>query len=322
LERGPIEDVNEYEITTIKIGVISASSEARALEDNVYRLSPNDDLEWRAMANILSSAGVKHILLVGRQGSWFQYEANETIKKFESQGGSTLLVSNLSFNESLDAEKTLEEMDEVLSGSLKGVDRGKISVVYYDFPNSWSIAGGDELLRELKDHPRLLNITWFGYSSTSNVEKYLRSVEDQVSKIKLIGIGDPSHSLSGEIYEHVNGLWQNWGVNEPTTTDDLSFYDASIYDSLWVACLSAIQAGGTNEKVIKSVLPTVAAEYNGATGRVYLDENGDRTGLVYAIYGYYKVGNDVGGLVSVRIGYYDDSSGEVTWVEGLFPTVK
>jgi hypothetical protein len=301
----------------------SSTSPSYNLNDNVYRLSPNDDLEWRAMANILSSAGVKHILLVGRQGSWFQYEANETIKKFESQGGSSLLVSNLSFNASLsDAKKTLEEMDEVLSGSLEGVDRGKISVVYYDFPNSWSIAGGDELLMELKDHPRLLNITWFGYSSTGNVEKCLGSVEDQVSKIRLIGIGDPSYSLSGDIYEHVNGLWLNWGVNEPTTTDDLSFYDANIYDSLWVACLSAIQAGGTNAKVVNSVLLTVAAEYNGATGRVYLDENGDRTGLVYEIYGYFKMGHDVGGLVSVRVGYYDDSSGEVTWVEGLFPTVK
>ena len=77
--------------------------------------------------------------------------------------------------------------------------------------------------------------------------------------------------------------------------------DASFYDSVWVACLSVLEANSTDGKILRDVIPRVASGYSGASGKIIFDVNGDRS----VDYIYFEAAN-VGGTFSwVKVGSYD-----------------
>ena len=77
--------------------------------------------------------------------------------------------------------------------------------------------------------------------------------------------------------------------------------DASFYDSVWVACLSVLEANLTDGRILREVIPRVASRYSGASGKIIFDVNGDRS----VDYIYFEATN-VGGTISwVNMGSYD-----------------
>jgi ABC-type branched-subunit amino acid transport system substrate-binding protein len=99
----------------------------------------------------------------------------------------------------------------------------------------------------------------------------------------------------------------------------LGYYDANIYDCCWVMVLSVLEAGTADGTEVAKVLPEVAAGFTGATGPCILDENGDREGVDYDLWGYFEVD---GTCESLRCGTYHHESDSVEWDEALMPPLK
>jgi len=99
----------------------------------------------------------------------------------------------------------------------------------------------------------------------------------------------------------------------------LGYYDANIYDCCWVMALSVLEAGSAEGKEVIEFLPDVATAYNGATGAIILDENGDRDAVDYALWGYFEVDGE---LRCLRCGLYNCTTDSVTWDEELKPVIK
>ena len=111
-------------------------------------------------------------------------------------------------------------------------------------------------------------------------------------------------------YERLNRQW----VNAIRVAGSLGYYDANIYDGLWVLSLSAIRANSTEPLDIEEVLPAVASEYVGATGRCSLDELGAREGADYNVYAYVEAGGNIKSLICGSYGWESDA---FTWNQTL-----
>ena len=78
--------------------------------------------------------------------------------------------------------------------------------------------------------------------------------------------------------------------------------------------MSAIRTNSTEPLDIWRVLPSVASEYVGATGRCTLNEFGARVGADYRVYAYFMVD---GKVKSLPCGSYSWESDRFTWDESL-----
>jgi ABC-type branched-subunit amino acid transport system substrate-binding protein len=111
-------------------------------------------------------------------------------------------------------------------------------------------------------------------------------------------------------YDRLNRIW----TNSTIFPNPLGYYDVNIYDGLWVLSLSAIKANSTKPLDIMKVLPSVASDYVGATGRCTLNDTGARAGADYDIYAYFEV---EGRTRNLLCGSYRWEESRFTWDNGL-----
>jgi ABC-type branched-subunit amino acid transport system substrate-binding protein len=83
-----------------------------------------------------------------------------------------------------------------------------------------------------------------------------------------------------------------------------------------VAALTLLKSNLTDATTLKATLPGVAASYSGATGRVLLDNNGDRTNLNYDLWAYLNVNGENKASIC---GQYNATVDKIIWDETLIP---
>jgi branched-chain amino acid transport system substrate-binding protein len=89
------------------------------------------------------------------------------------------------------------------------------------------------------------------------------------------------------------------------------FTAVNIYDCLWVAALSVLEAQEYNGETIHKILPKVADSYYGVGGWTALNEAGDRK---YPTYNIYQIVKD-GEIKWKTIGFYDGVTDSIQWFD-------
>jgi len=90
-------------------------------------------------------------------------------------------------------------------------------------------------------------------------------------------------------------------------------YSIILYDSLWIAALSIMEAGVNNGQVIKNVVPYVCDHYFGASGWTELANNSnDRAGLNIEFYEVEQVTTNNYNWVLAAT--FDSTTQTVTWI--------
>ena len=97
---------------------------------------------------------------------------------------------------------------------------------------------------------------------------------------------------------------------EALTGQIFTSYTAYEYDIFWIYALSVAKVGSTNPMLIKSVLASVAKNYNGASGYCELNIYGDRLNPGFEIWGYTSAGGNVQAKLSGSV----NTGNEVTWL--------
>lgn len=157
----------------------------------------------------------------------------------------------------------------------------------------------------LRENPPL--VTWYGLETLTGSPAYLQMPDGTAAKIKLIGSVETFTSTP--TYERVNALWLA-SFEAPPTGASLNTVTANIYDGLWILSLSVIEANSTEPLKLMKVIPSVASNYVGATGRCTLNTNGDRLGADFDFYEYTLV---EGVVKSVQLGSYSWEANQFTW---------
>jgi ABC-type branched-subunit amino acid transport system substrate-binding protein len=204
----------------------------------------------------------------------------------------------------------LSRADSALERMISIYGRSNTAVLWLSFPSDVG-PGGEQFLAEAANTTSLSSVNWYLYDDTSSRGAY-NGVSEVPSKLRLISL--EMVLKPNPTYDRLNRIW----VNSTNSHSPLGYYDANIYDGLWILSLSAIRANSTKPLDIMKVLPSVASDYVGATGRCTLDDTGARAGADYDVYAYFEV---EGRTRSLLCGSYRWGEGTFIWDNGLLGDV-
>ena len=287
------------------IGVPDSHCRTHKQVDSIYRMSPNETEETRALIEAIRAVGVRALILLNPDYTW---EYLPTILPTEGLDLETVVEITYSHTEAelsewqqKDAERATALMDEAsskLNQLLKLYTPSEVGV-FYSPPNL-----NENDLKEIANHPELLSLNWFTVPDQYREQATLSKYGEVLAKIHLLSFELPkptgSRYLTLEMGYEESTLYAADGA-------PLGLKEAALYDSVKVAALSVIQSGSTEGDCLQTAIREAAPNYIGASGRMTLDANGDRMKSDFDICGYYEVD----GLTQwVSVGHFDAETGE------------
>jgi ABC-type branched-subunit amino acid transport system substrate-binding protein len=271
----------------------SSTSPSLSTKDNIFRLVQNDNNQGKEIAKKMWNDGIRLVVPIWRDDSYGNELYNAMKVNFEKLGGNvseegvtydphvgkfaaslhrinfimwdqelkslSVAVSN-AINSSLSIDVTKEKQNFSTSGD----SNAKVGV--------YIIAYGEiiPILLQAPSHIGLDSVRWYGSDGIAKNERLLdyHDTMQFISKTKFV---TPLMSLDHNIKEF-ESLENNTGL-------ELNSYDANAYDALWIAALTESKSDGCiNIEKLKENFNNIINSYSGSSGKIKLDEKGDRIG--------------------------------------------
>lgn len=289
--------------------IISPSSTAVQLAipgDNVFRFCAIDDLQGPAIATVMYSAGVTHMISVYLANPWGEGLDEAASEKFTSLGG--VVLDHIEFPATFDpanlAEQIKSTAEEAVAEGVPEEEIGVFLVAYGEALQIFYHAAGYPILSEIK---------WFGTDGTVMLSDIAdltgHPTETQfaldtkfTSTMYRIPETQKFDYVKEEIVEKLG--------REPT------IYAYGAYDSVWVVALALANVNKYDAMKVKEILPQVASSYIGASGNIVLNENGDLAVADYTLWRPVKTDSTV---EWTEVGVYYYATDSVEWKEGYEP---
>ena len=285
------------------IVVISQSSTAvdLALKDRIFRFTPNDNAQAPALARLMYQLGIRYVIHVWRDDPWGNGLQRGVADSFKKLGGSVDEGIKYSPEEKTFVTQVAALKDKV-EAALAKYPKSQVAVNLIAFEEA------AVLMKEATKYPILREVRWFGSDGTAGSGDLLK--DPDVAKFcydtKFLNtIFAPTESdVFNKVKEHV----------KKTLGREPDAYTYIAYDILWVLVKAILFVEKQDPAAVANVLPQVAAAYFGASGRIVLDENGDRVPELYDIW----VINEVspGKYDWVKVAYWSRTTDSVTFLPG------
>jgi len=292
---GSLEYVNENDMLLFSP---SSTSPTLAFDDNLYRLCTNDFVQGEVIADIYEELGKEAILIYHRDDSWGSgladvIEAECISRGIDVLGKVSYDPSNLNFPDDARAFET------ILAGSGYTMEQLVFQAVMFDEINDllWEV--------EWLDAPFLEGVQWIGCDGTSKNQRVIDEYPYLGTHLKIYGTYqapdylDPSYVALAERYATLTG-------------SELGFYMAAEYDILWILAEAVINAGSWETEAVRGEIEAIVDGYQGVSGQSTFDENGDRVGADYDIWGYGWIDEEAS---NIKYGYYDLETDSITFYE-------
>ncbi|MEM4631594.1 MAG: ABC transporter substrate-binding protein [Acidilobaceae archaeon] len=146
-----------------------------------------------------------------------------------------------------------------------------------------SFEEGVDFMTEAAKYSIAHEIKWYGTDGLALSTKLLESATARDLAIKTNFRA--TIALSLENLELVRKVY--WEVKDRVGYAPES-YSFNTYDAVWVIGLAVVAAGGATDAEVSTIaelIPKIVEIYYGASGKIVLDENGDRVGSDYGIFG-------------------------------------
>nr|QNO54185.1 penicillin-binding protein activator LpoA [Methanosarcinales archaeon ANME-1 ERB7] len=263
------------EVETIKayaeengILLVSASSIAPSLAipgDNVFRFCPDATHQAEAVARLMWEDGVRVVIPLWRGDVWGDDLVEATKGCFEELGGT--MVDGVRYS------PTTEDFSTEL-GSLNS----KVSQTIAQYGDVDSLGvyllAFEEVVPifiQAQNYPSISTVKWYGNNAVA-LDKELISNTPAAQFAIRTGFPNPTYAV---------GKTEKYGLVDDPIRKKIgrppNNYAFAAYDALWVATLSYLATGRTNDSAtLKIALPQTAGSYFGATGWTVLNEAGDR----------------------------------------------
>jgi branched-chain amino acid transport system substrate-binding protein len=290
----------------------SQSSTAISLaipNDYLFRLSPNDAAQGKAIARELKDLGYQQIVVLNRHDTYGDGLAKAVIDDFKLLGGSASTNSPLAYDIlTTDFTPLLTSVQSDYNAAVSKIGATKVAIVAVTFETD----GAGILLKAQSSFTGLLSGVWYDTDgvATSTIITNATSGSGQVAaKVKLVStIGQPTPSSpTVKSIDFANRF--NATAKQPPDA-----YGPAAYDCAYLLALSILAAGQNDGHAIQQILPAVANNYFGVTGWVLLQDSGDRAPVGYL---FYEVKLVNGVPAWVKAGSYDPSTDAVTWDPGF-----
>lgn len=248
--------------------LVSPTSVAQSLAipgDNIYRLTPSDNLQAEATVAMLKDKGINTSIIIVRDDVWGNGLADLIKEKFESDGGRIAHIFKYSTDET-DFSSLAADVDNKLSELILTHDMTEISV------NMLSFAEGADILEAVQVYDNSFLVKWYGSSAFAGNKALLENKAALFAinvdfECPLFGL-DPNAQT---VYEPVGTKVNNIIGRMP------DIYAYAAYDALWLAARTFMLNDFQNDfGSIKTTFYELASTYLGASGNTEFNENGDR----------------------------------------------
>ena len=281
--------------------LISPSSTSTALsiaDDNLFRFVPDDRNQAEFISNKMWNDGIRVVIPMWRSDTF----GNELVKgvkeNFEKKGG--LVMEGVEyhphtgeFSSSLHRinfimwNQYLKKLSNILENATHQFDAQKVGIYLVSFDEVTPI------LIQSNEHPILQKVKWYGSDASAQNLQIIRN-HDAAYFAEMINFSNPlfqvnlnnskAEALGEEIEEKLHG------------SSSLT-YPILAYDTYWVTALSLekiIDKSTVNIDVesLKKIITGTAADYDGISGKIILNDAGDRINANYDIWSVVKSHKD------------------------------
>jgi len=275
----------------------SSTSPLLAVADWVFRVVPTDLAQGKAIVDLMQKLGIKRAAIIYRNDAWGVGLKDVIVSEAQKLG--IQIVAAEGYDP--DPKAFPQAMPAVVSKVSKALGQPSpdTAVVFASFEDdgvaAMSAAGGD---------PVLSKVRWIGTDGFAYSEALIKQVGQYMAAAKLLGTvaapdpNDPNYQAFKQKYKAKYG-------KDPVA------YDPYSYDAAMILMKIVCEIGTDDPDRVKATLEQWAKEgkYSGVTGKVYLDEYGDRAYPNYLIWGVVVEG---GQPKYIDAGYYSGTDRKIT----------
>jgi len=256
----------------------SSTSPKLAIDDNIYRLIPDDTKQGKVLAELFVYDGIKVIVPIYRGDVWGDGLYESTLDSFVSLGGTVDPGIRYSPEVTVfSSEASL--LDGIVSNYVQdGYTNDEIAVLVIGFSEVV------HLFNFVGSYDNLRNVSWYGSDGSSNDDAI---TSDKIATAFATDVGLVTTQFSAPdspTVQHINQALIEQTGSIPNA------YAYSAYDAVWLIGNAVLETGSTDSAVIISALPDVAATYDdGAIGKITFNDAGD---LAISNYALWSIGED------------------------------
>jgi branched-chain amino acid transport system substrate-binding protein len=272
----------------ILISYSSTSSLLSIKGDNLFRLVPDDTDQGKIVAERMISDGIKVIVPIWRGGLYGNELYKSTKSHFEKLGGEVeeginykpytgKFATSLHRINFLMWNQALEKLNAIVSDAVKKYGADSVAVYVISFDEITPILIQSTLYEDLG------KVRWYGADKIAQNHQITKNVDSALFAMK-VNLSNPLYSIDTESKKS-HDLKE---VLEKQLHEVSSItYPALTYDSYWIASLSldnnsTFNHGNENlTKSFKEIVVETAESFDGISGKIQLNEAGDRIGGNY-----------------------------------------
>ena len=291
--------------------VISPSSTAIELAipgDNIFRFTPADDVQSKAVGALARELGIRGVVIINRADTWGEGLAKATREVLEAAG---IEVRNVySYNpESPNFSAIAASAADDVRALVEQYGRDKVAVIAIGFKEVV------QLFKQAANYKELREVAWFGSDGTANLSEFIDDPVAARFAVETLFINPIFSPSATEVQERVKErMLQDLG-EEPDA------YSYAAYDAVVAITLALLQTGPMESldelvNATKELLPQITESDEfaqlAATGKFPLNDAGDRA---TADYDWWIVAEVEGKPQWVKIGVYRGLQDANEWIE-------
>ena len=249
-----------------------------AIPDHIFRLTPDDTNQARALAAVLTLDGIDSVVTIYRDDAYGQ-DLNDALTKEMAQRGG-MVASAIPYSPDgagLDTAALLNDISLKIQDQIEARGSDKVAVVVISFTEIIKIA------EVFVDYPVLSQVRWYGSEAVVNLKAMTEGELGSFSTtVKLSGVQQSvaPNPLNVRLADELRirlGLLPDEAIN---------VFAYTVYDSLLVLANTMLATQSSDPDTLMQALPHVATRTFGAVNHDSLNENGD---LASADYGIWQV---------------------------------
>ena len=253
----------------------SSTSPSLSKKDNIFRFVQNDTKQGKEIAEKMYNDGIRVVVPMLRTDSYGNELYNAMKINFEKLGGnvSTEIVK---YNPHVGKfAGSLHRINFIMwNQELKDLSSLVSNAKQYSPSNSigvYIIAFGEivPILIQAQSYDNLSTVKWYGSDGTARNEHLLKHYKAR----EFANSTDFINPLMTLDEKNVK-----FELLEKNTKLELNIYNANAYDALWIAALTENISGNSTFGKLKENFNKIIESFQGASGAIKLDKNGDRFG--------------------------------------------
>ncbi len=265
-----VDYANENDILLISP---SSSSMSLSLEDNLYRLAPNDEIQSLMLTFFMYNYDIDNVIPIYIDDNYGKslYELTKLLNSFLGIYDHPEPFTYTS--ETTDFSDIIQKAEEA------------IAINDYAYPNTCVFFIGNEdhlanLIKQIPEFSSLRYLKWVANEAVIGSQSLLQdeTVADFAFRTALTGNSLDTRNIFKDLY--LESIYQQIADNLGAQP---SYYSLLAYDALWLA--SRLYDTGINEvdfETLRMSLIHNATHFYGLLGQARFDENGDKDNFTYA----------------------------------------